>query len=75
MFFTFLFLSPSGSCSYPNALKIIVFSPENRKHCHMSHVVVSFVVCTICTDLDSSGLILGCRFHLTHILPDIEMSC
>jgi hypothetical protein len=41
----------------------------------MSHVAVSFVVCTICIDLDSSGLILGCQFDLTHVLPDIEMSC
>lgn len=73
MYFPFLFLSSSGSCSYPNALKIIVFNPEKRKHCHMSHVVVSFVLCSICIDLDSSGLILGCQFDLTHILPDIEM--
>jgi hypothetical protein len=73
--FPFLFLSPSGSCSYPRALKIIVFNPEKRKDFHMSHTVVSLVIYTMCIDLDSPHLILGCWFDLTHILPDIEMSC
>lgn len=73
--YSYISLSSSRSCSYPNALKIIVCNPGKRIYCHMIHMAVSSIMCDMGIDFYSSGLKLGCWFHSTYLLPDTEMSC